>query len=95
MRSHKTLGAAIYAHRQFHGPCGKKLGKGYGWVDKLLAKPMARRDAWVSMFCQLYPAMKWGMVAVIMPVKKLEEKVGKLYYKMLPPLGVNRNIGKG
>ena len=73
----------------------EKLGKGYVWVDKLLMKPMARRDAWMSMFCQLYPAMKWGMVAVIMPVKTLDEKVGKLYCNMLPPLGVNKNIGKG
>ena len=47
------------------------------------------------MFQQLYPGIKWGMIAVIMPVKELEKKTGNLYYNMLPPLGVNRNIGKG
>ena len=52
----------------------EKLGKGYVWVDKLLMKPMARRDAWMSMFCQLYPAMKLGMVAVIIPVNSFGVK---------------------
>ena len=73
----------------------EKFNKGYEWVDNLMLKPVSRRDAWTSMFWQLYPGMKWGMVAVIMPIKKLDKKVSKLYYNMLPPLGVNRNIGKG
>ena len=73
----------------------EKFQNGYEWVDNLMLKPMSRRDAWTSMFRQLYPGMKWGMVAVIMPIKELDKKVGNLYYNMLPPLGVNRNIGKG
>ena len=71
------------------------LGKGYKWIDALMLKPMVRRDAWMSMFLQLYPGMKWGMVSVTMSVKEIDKKIGKLYYNMLPVLGVNRNIGKG
>lgn len=37
----------------------------------------------MSMFRQLYPGMKWGMVTVVMFVKDLEEKAGRLYYNML------------
>ena len=36
--------------------------------------------------------MTWGLVAVVMEPKKLEEMMCGLYYRLLPLLGVNRNI---
>ena len=47
------------------------------------------------MFWQLYPGIKRGMVAVIMPAKELEKKTNNLYYNIFSSLGANRNLRKG
>jgi len=82
-------------------PCGnskthieKMRQKGLDWVDCLNTKPLPRRDAWFSFDMQLFPAMSWGLVAVVMSPKKLEEMMQSLYYRVLPCLGINRCITK-
>ena len=71
----------------------KMRQKGLDWVDRIYARPLPSRDAWFSFDLQLVPALMWGLVSVILSPAKLEEMLGKLYYKALPLLGVNRNIG--
>ena len=62
---------------------------GEGWLDRLQAKPLPTKDAWLSFFMQLYPGMSWGLPTVIMPPNKIEQEFQRLYYKCLPKLGVN------
>ena len=68
--------------------------KGLDWVDRIATRPLPRRDAWLSFHAQLFPGMVWGLVAVIMRPQKLDDLIQSLYYKILPHLGVNRNITK-
>ena len=69
-------------------------GKGMDWVDKMKTKPLPTRDAWLSLFIQLLPAMYFGLATVIMSPAKLDDRMQSLYYHCLPFLGVNRNITK-
>ena len=68
----KLLGSLFTPVGDSSAHVDEMLGKGYKWTDALLLKPMARRDAWMSMFLQLYPGMKWGMVSVTMSVKEID-----------------------
>ena len=62
--------------------------------DRILAKPLHRHNAWLSFFMQLYPGMLWGLVSVVLSPLKLNEMMQKLYYKILPILGINCCITK-
>ena len=66
--------------------------KGLDWADCLRTKPVNRNDAWLSFYLQLQPAITWGLVTVCMPPKKLDAQYQRIYAKVLPLLGVNRNI---
>ena len=68
--------------------------KGVDWVDKMNTRKVPCRDAWMSFLAQLLPGINWGMVAVVLSPEILQESYQSLYYKMLPLLGVNRDIGK-
>ena len=68
--------------------------KGLDWADRLASRPLPHRDAWLSFHAQLFPGMTWGLVAAIMSPSKLDDLMQSLYYKILPFLGVNRNITK-
>jgi len=63
-------------------------------VDKMNTSKVPCRDAWMSFFAQILPGINWGLVVVVLSPKALQEEYQKLYYKMLPLLGVNRNISK-
>ena len=41
------------------------------WLDRLQAKPLPARDAYLSLFLQLYPEMSWGLTTVGMTPNKL------------------------
>ena len=69
--------------------------KGIDWVDRIDIGKLPMRDAWTSFFAQLLPGINWGLVAVVLTPKALQNYYQDLYYKILPLLGVNRNIGKG
>ena len=68
--------------------------KGVDWMDKMNTNKLPCRDAWMSFFAQLLPGINWGLVAVVLSPKILQEEYQRLYFKMLPLLGVNRNIYK-
>ena len=69
--------------------------KGINWVDRNVTRPLSRSDTWLSFYMQLIPGMTWGLLAVTMPPEQLEKEIMSLYYKILPLVGVNRNITKG
>ena len=54
--------------------------KGASWLDRLQAKPLPRKYAWLSFFLQLYPGMSWGLSTAIMSPNKLEQEYQRLYY---------------
>jgi hypothetical protein len=66
--------------------------KGFDWVDCLCTKPMARHDAWLSFYLQLFPGMLRGLVTICMPPKQFDAKIQGVYAQALLYLGVNRNI---
>ncbi len=66
--------------------------RGLDWVDCLRTNPVARNDAWLSFYLQLYPGVSWGLVTMCMHPKKLDAQVQHIYAKALPFLGVNGNI---
>ena len=70
------------------------MTEGTGWDDRMSTGELPRRDAWMSVFVQLLPGINWGLVAVVLTPKALQKYCHDLYYKILPLLGVNRNIGK-
>lgn len=71
------------------------------WTNRLRNGHLPARWAWVSYFRQLWPKIKYGLGTNTSPVEELidEEETGgglqKIYRKMLPHLGVNRNIKVG
>ena len=39
--------------------------------------------------------MTWGLATITMTHKKMEKLMQSLYYRVIPLLGINRNIAKG
>ena len=70
------------------------INKGIDWADRMNTGKLPMIDAWISVFAQLLPGIKWGLGAVMLVPKVLQKYYQDLYYKNLPLLGVNRNIGK-
>ena len=68
--------------------------KGLDWVDLLRTKPLLSRDAWLSFRLQLFPAISWGLVTVILSPPKMDTMYQRVFEKALPFLGVNRKIRK-
>jgi len=68
------------------------------WTNRLTAGKLPAKWAWVSYFQQLWAGLRYGLGTNSSPVEDLEgaEDEGgilrKTYRKMLPFLGVNRNI---
>ena len=90
----KTLGF-------YHSPDASKsdhvkemIKKGIDWVNRTNTGKPPRRDTWMIFFTQLLPGTNWKLVAVVLTPKALQKYYQDLYYKIIPLLGVNRNIGK-
>ena len=72
----------------------KVIRKGIDWVNRMKIQKLPRTDAWMSLFSQLLPRMKWERVVVVLTPNDLQRYYQDFYYKPLPLLGVNRNLGK-
>ena len=70
------------------------IKQGIDWVVRTNTGKLPRRDPWMSFLAQPLPEINWGLVAVVLTPKTIQKYYKDLYYKMLPLLGVNRNIGK-
>jgi len=52
----------------------KMNDKGLSWLDRLNAKSLLPRDVWLSFHLQLHHGMIWGLLTVIMPSNKMEDR---------------------
>ena len=62
------------------------------WADRIETRLLPARDAWLSYFLQLFPGMSWGLATVCLLPKQLDVQLRKVWYRVLPFLGVRRNI---
>ena len=70
-----------------------RLGK--EWATRVRkAKFMSVSDNWKSAAVQLKPKLKFAIVSVCAPPKKLEEVSMVIHYHLLSPLSINQNINK-
>ncbi len=66
--------------------------KGFDWIDCLTTQPLPPHDAWTSFQMQLFPAISWGLVTVVLSPVKLDKMIQRLYFRALLKLEVNGNI---
>jgi hypothetical protein len=66
------------------------------YAERLGARRLPARDAWMGTCYQLFPKLIYGAAAaaVTHSPQKLEEVFQSICYKLLPSLCVNRNITK-
>jgi hypothetical protein len=70
------------------------LAMGLKYAERLGARRLPTRDAWMGTRCQLFPTLIYGAAAVTHSPQKLEEAFQSIWYKLLPSLCVDRNITK-
>ena len=67
--------------------------KGKVWTDNLRSKGfITSRDGWKSLNTQLKPKLEYGLVAMCIPPKTLEDLMSKIQHTALSPLGFNQKI---
>jgi len=66
--------------------------KGMEWADRISTRPLPAQDAWLSFFLQLFPGMVWGLATVVLSPRKIDKQLRRVWYRVLPFLGVRRNI---
>jgi hypothetical protein len=92
MTASKTLGVHFSPTGNPSMHVEHMVQRGLDWVDCLQTNPVARNDAWLSFYLQLYPGVSWGLVTTCMHPKKLDAQMQCIYAKALPFLGVNGNV---
>jgi hypothetical protein len=70
------------------------LTTGLEYAERLGARRLPARDAWMGTCYLLFPKLIYGAAAVTHSPQKLEEAIQSIWYKLLPSLCVNRNITK-
>lgn len=65
---------------------------GLSWVDSIKARPLERRDVWLSLTCQQYPKWGYGISSLYASPEQLDKTTNSIYRQALPLLGFNRNI---
>ena len=69
--------------------------KGKKWTDTLRSKGyITRRDGWKSLNTQLKPRLEYGLVAMCIPPKTLDDLMSTIQHSALSPLGFNQKIYK-
>ena len=68
--------------------------KGLEWASALNSHHIKPQHGWIYFEAQLKPKLYHGLVAVSEDPTKLEKAIGKIQFKSLPSLRVNRNIRK-
>jgi hypothetical protein len=63
-------------------------------VERLSSRRLPARDAWMGTCYPLFPKLIYKVSAVTHSPQKLEEIFQSVWYKLLPPFCVNRNITK-
>ncbi len=79
----------IFSHHVAH-----LLTTGLEYAERLGARNLLARDAWMGTCYQLFPKLFYGAAAVTHLPQKSEEGFQSIWNKLLPSLHVNRNITK-
>ena len=74
----------------------KKIKKiGIGWVSKLRSNKFVKpADGWLSLYIQLKPTLKWGLVCICNPPEELTTTIGLVQHAALSHLRVIQKIYK-
>ena len=65
------------------------------WVNRLRNGHLPPRYAWVSYKLQLWSSVRYGLGVLAVPLSQMGELTTNFAYRVLPCLGVNRNIKTG
>ena len=88
----KTLGVHNNPLNDCKLPLKELKNIGLEWIDSLRARPLEKRDTWLSLTSQQYPKWGYGLTSLYAPPDKLDETINSVYFQALPFLGFNRNI---
>ena len=90
----KKLGVYFAPNGDFTSQVEYMVKSGLHHASCLKSHPLRPREARMSVDLALMPKMLYGAVAVSHSPGRLEEAFQKVYFNLLPFLGVNRNITK-
>ena len=65
------------------------------WVNRLVNGRLPAKHAWVSYKLQLWAGVRYGLGVLAIPLAEFGELTKNFAYRVLPKLGVNRNIRTG
>ena len=91
----KTLGIIMCPSGNSAGSLQQMATKTQEWLDRLLAGQLHRKMMWVSIDCQLWPAVRYGLCCSMATLPELESCLLPLYRKMLPIGGIVRTSRRG
>ena len=88
----KTLGVWNNPLNDYEAPLKELKDIGLEWIDSLRARPLEKRDTWLSLTSQQYPKWGYGLSSLYAPPDKLDKAINSVYFQALPFLGFNRYI---
>ncbi len=84
----KTLGVVTCLSGNSKGSLQQMKEKTQKWLDSLTAGRLHHQMMWVSIDCQLWPTVKYGLCCSMATLPELETVLLPFYRKMLPLGGV-------
>ncbi len=90
----KKLGVYTCPMGNFSYHVAQLLSMGSEYVERLGARRLLARDAWMGTCYQLFLKLIYGADAVTHSLQKLEEAFQSIWHKLLPSLCDKRNITK-
>jgi hypothetical protein len=88
----QTLGMLTSPVSDGYAHLAKMLSKCQEWEESIRSSTLPYRDRWHSLYTQLFPSVRYGLIPLMTPPAVLEEAFMDVYYRLLPLLNVNRNI---
>jgi hypothetical protein len=88
----KKLGVYTCPTGNFFYHVAQLLTMGSEYAERLGARRLLARDAWIGTRYQLFPKHNYGAAAVTNSLQKPEEAFQSICYKLLPSFCVDRNI---
>jgi hypothetical protein len=70
----------------------KMLLRATTWSESIRSSTLHVRDRWHSLYTQLFPSVRYGLVPLMTPPTEVESAFMGWYYHLLPLLNVNRHI---
>lgn len=68
------------------------LDKGVQWAARVQTSTLHPREVWYSLTTQALPAVRYGLICVMVERRYIDKHLPRWYYNCLPNLGINRHI---